>query len=130
MGTRSRSRSWFFASDPHRPHTGGIRAARGSCTDSRHGNDYHRKSGRARFARPACHGRAGMRAIIFTGPTLSAAQVPGELDAVCWPPAAQADVYRAALERPAAIGIIDGYFENVPSIWHKEILWAMSQGIH
>ena len=29
-----------------------------------------------------------------------------------------------------AIGIIDGYFENIPSVWHKEILWAMSQGIH
>ena len=29
-----------------------------------------------------------------------------------------------------AIGIIDGYFERVPSVWHKEILWAMAEGIH
>ena len=28
------------------------------------------------------------------------------------------------------IGVIDGYFEVVPTVWHKEILWAMSQGIH
>ena len=34
-----------------------------------------------------------------------------------------------ALERPVAIGLIDGYFERVPSVSHKEILWAMSQGI-
>jgi hypothetical protein len=39
-------------------------------------------------------------------------------------------VYRAALKWPSAIGIIDGYFERVPSVWHKEILWAMSQGIY
>ena len=33
-------------------------------------------------------------------------------------------------ERPRAIGIVDGYFERVPAVWHKEILWAMAQGIH
>jgi hypothetical protein len=39
-------------------------------------------------------------------------------------------VLRAALEKPAIIGIIDGYFERVPSVTHKEILWAIHQGIH
>ncbi len=67
---------------------------------------------------------------IFTGPTLSADEARAEIDAVVHPPAAQGDVYRAALERPAAIGIIDGYFEQVPSVSHKEILWAMSEGVH
>jgi hypothetical protein len=42
----------------------------------------------------------------------------------------QGDVYRAALTGPAVIGIVDGYFEVVPTVWHKEILWAMAQGIH
>jgi hypothetical protein len=28
------------------------------------------------------------------------------------------------------IGLIDGYFQEVPAVWHKEILWAMAQGIH
>ena len=55
-----------------------------------------------------------MSAVIFAGATISAADVQGILDAVCLPPAAQGDVYRAALERPVAIGIIDGYFERVP----------------
>ncbi|HSB73935.1 MAG TPA: TfuA-like protein [Candidatus Methylomirabilis sp.] len=71
-----------------------------------------------------------MIACVFTGPTLSPAEGRVELDAVYLPPAAQGDLYRAALARPQAIGIIDGYFECVPAVWHKEILWALSQGIH
>jgi hypothetical protein len=71
-----------------------------------------------------------MTLYIFTGPTLSAAEGKKLLDAVFLPPAAQGDVYRAALQKPAAIGIIDGYFERVPSVSHKEILWAMAEGVH
>jgi len=70
-----------------------------------------------------------MSAIVFVGPTLSVDEVRACLDAECRPPAAQGDVYRAALERPRAIGIIDGYFDGVPAVWHKEILWAMAEGI-
>ncbi|WP_164017880.1 TfuA-like protein [Pyxidicoccus trucidator] len=66
---------------------------------------------------------------VFAGPTLSASEGTRELDAVFLPPAAQGDVYRAALERPRAIGLIDGFFDSVPSVWHKEILWAMAEGI-
>ena len=71
-----------------------------------------------------------MTVYIFTGPTLSAEDGAAELDAIFLPPAAQGDVYRASLDSPRVIGIIDGYFERIPSVWHKEILWAMSQGIH
>lgn len=71
-----------------------------------------------------------MSIYIFTGPTLSPEDARAELDAVYLPPVAQGDVYRVAQRRPEAIGIIDGYFERVPSVWHKEILWAMAQGIH
>jgi hypothetical protein len=68
--------------------------------------------------------------VIFTGPTLPADEGRAVLDAEYLPPAAQGDVYRAALRRPQVIGIIDGYFERVPSVWHKEILWSMSRGVH
>jgi hypothetical protein len=71
-----------------------------------------------------------MKLYIFTGPTLPAAEGKQCLDAIFLPPAAQGDVYLAALEKPVAIGIIDGYFERVPSVSHKEILWAMAQGVH
>jgi hypothetical protein len=67
---------------------------------------------------------------IFLGPTLSIDEARAELDAYYLPPASQGDVYRASLHRPLAIGIIDGYFERMPAVWHKEILWAMHQGIH
>mgnify|MGYP003693740557 CR=1 FL=1 len=67
---------------------------------------------------------------IFTGPTISPAEASAELKAVYLPPAAEGDVYRVALHRPQAIGIIDGYFQSVPTVRHKEILWAMSCGIH
>jgi hypothetical protein len=67
---------------------------------------------------------------VFTGPTISPAEARAELEAVYLPPAAEGDVFRAALKRPQAIGIIDGYFQSTPSVRHKEILWAMSRGVH
>lgn len=70
-----------------------------------------------------------MTAIVFAGPTLTRAEIRDLADVDCRPPAAQGDVYKATLEKPKCIGIIDGYFNGVPSIWHKEILWAMNQGI-
>src|SRR6516165_742713 len=71
-----------------------------------------------------------MTAVIFLGPTLSVDEARQELDADYLPPAAQSDVYLAARRQPVMIGIVDGYFQRVPSVWHKEILWAMSRGIH
>jgi hypothetical protein len=70
------------------------------------------------------------KAIIFAGPSLPPAFQPDD-PALEWrPPVKQGEVYEAALSRPAIIGIIDGYFEVTPTVWHKEILWAMAQGIH
>ena len=71
-----------------------------------------------------------MTIYVFTGPTLSPVDARTELEAVYLPPVSQGDVYRIGLRRPLAIGIIDGYFERLPAVWHKEILWAMTQGIH
>jgi hypothetical protein len=39
------------------------------------------------------------------------------------------DITRAASRQPEAIVLIDGIFEDCPSVWHKEILWALSRGI-
>jgi hypothetical protein len=53
------------------------------------------------------------------------------LDGVYLPPARQGDVYRAVREhRPTVIGLIDGAFLDVPSVWHRELLWAMTAGVH
>lgn len=71
-----------------------------------------------------------MTICVFTGPSLSAKEARGILDAEYLPPVAQGDVYNAALKQPKAIAIIDGYFTNVPSVWHKEILFALWRGVH
>lgn len=70
------------------------------------------------------------RIVVFLGPTLPLPQARAILQADYRPPAAQGDVYRAARTRPLAIGLVDGVFHSVPSVWHKEILWALSQGVH
>jgi hypothetical protein len=71
-----------------------------------------------------------MNICIFTGPTLSPEEGRAELEAIYLPPVAQGDVFRLACHGPKAIGLIDGYFAHVAAVWHKEILWAMAQGIH
>ena len=70
------------------------------------------------------------RAVVFVGPTLDPAQARRWFKATYLPPAACGDLYRATRRRPWAIGLIDGFFQQRLSVWHKEILWAMQQGIH
>jgi hypothetical protein len=70
-----------------------------------------------------------MSIVVMVGPSLGRPVLGNELDAIWLPPVSQGDVYRAAREATVAIGIIDGYFECVPSVWHKEILYALSRGI-
>jgi len=73
---------------------------------------------------------ASPTAVIFAGPSLPPAFRPSDPVLEWCPPVKQGEVYEAAQNRPAIIGIIDGYFEVTPTVWHKEILWAMAQGIH
>jgi hypothetical protein len=70
-----------------------------------------------------------MTAHVFLGPTLTAEVAREHLDAVYHPPAEQGDVLRALDEGATAIGIVDGFFQFVPSIWHKEILLALERGV-
>lgn len=67
--------------------------------------------------------------IVFVGPTLPDARVFAAKDIVIRPPAIQGDLLRAVRSGASAIGIIDGNFEYVAPIWHKEILHALSHGI-
>ncbi|HRO10677.1 TfuA-like protein [Amaricoccus sp.] len=67
---------------------------------------------------------------VLLGPTLPVAEARTHLDALYLPPAEQGSVFRAVLDhRPAAIAIVDGAFAQRPAVRHKEILWAMSQGV-
>lgn len=70
-----------------------------------------------------------MKAVAFLGPSLPQSEAREITDAILLPPARRGDVVRAIAEHdPEVILIIDGYFEQVPSVWHKEILWALQQG--
>jgi hypothetical protein len=44
-------------------------------------------------------------------------------------PAARGDILQAVQDGATAIGIVDGYFGEVPSIWHKEILYALQKNV-
>jgi hypothetical protein len=67
-------------------------------------------------------------AVVFAGPTLDAATLTTVLDVRVHGPVARGDVLRAVEEGATALGLIDGYFERVPAVWHKEILWALAKG--
>jgi len=69
--------------------------------------------------------------VAFLGPSLphdvAREVLPG---VVCLPPAAMGDVLGAVNRlRPRAIGLVDGTFLSNMSVFHKEILYAMDQGV-
>ncbi|MEO8304967.1 MAG: TfuA-like protein [Betaproteobacteria bacterium] len=70
-----------------------------------------------------------MKPIVFLGPSLLHADAAAILDSEIRAPAAAGDVLAAALRRPPAIVLVDGFFERVPAVWHKEILFAIESGV-
>jgi hypothetical protein len=71
-----------------------------------------------------------MTPIIFAGPSFPPSARPAVAGLEWRPPLRRGDLYLAALQRPRLIGVVDGFLETVPAVWHKEILWALAQGIH
>ncbi len=72
-----------------------------------------------------------MTTLVFVGPTLPAAEVVRlHPAAIVMPPVAVGDVLgllrRRGLQR---LAIIDGYFERMAAVWHKELLLALERGI-
>jgi hypothetical protein len=68
--------------------------------------------------------------VIFLGPSLPITEAKDILDAIYLPPAKQSDLLSAVTTyKPDSIGLIDGVFLSLPSVWHKEILYAIAQGV-
>ncbi len=68
--------------------------------------------------------------IVFLGPSLPQVEARSLLNALYLPPAAGADLISAVDNyQPDAIALIDGVFFGSSSVWHKEILYALSRGI-
>jgi hypothetical protein len=64
-------------------------------------------------------------------PRAEAAERLAGIDAGILPPAAQGDVVSAVQQlRPRIVGLIDGAFLNVRAVWHREILFALTEGVH
>jgi hypothetical protein len=71
-----------------------------------------------------------MDVVVFLGPSLPLAEANEILPAIYLPPVAQAEFLSAVTRyRPDVIGLIDGVFSQSLSVWHKEILFALEQGI-
>ena len=73
-----------------------------------------------------------MSACIFIGPSLPQADALAIYPQCLFlPPVQHGSIYEALQRWPlSAIGVIDGYFQHRPSVWHKEILWALDQGVY
>ncbi len=66
--------------------------------------------------------------IVFAGPSLYGAQYdPG--DVLVRGPAQMGDIERAVAAGATAVGLIDGHYQQVGAVWHKEILHALASGI-
>lgn len=66
--------------------------------------------------------------VLFAGPSLFG-QDPDLAGLELRPPARQGDIHRAVIDGADAIGLVDGVFGFVPSVWHKEILFALHEGV-
>jgi hypothetical protein len=74
-----------------------------------------------------------MSVFVYLGPSLPRTEAQMCLDAVYLPPISMGDLYTlvASRARPGDhVAIVDGFFEQIPAVWHKEILYALSRGIH
>jgi hypothetical protein len=70
-----------------------------------------------------------MRPVVFAGPSIDGVD-PAELAGLeLRPPARCGDVLAATADGVRAIGLIDGVFDTVASVWHKEILYSLATGV-
>jgi hypothetical protein len=68
---------------------------------------------------------------VFLGPSLPVEEARAILgDATFLPPAQAGDVSKLTERGATVIAIVDGFFEQFPAVWHKEVLHALSRGIH
>lgn len=69
------------------------------------------------------------RPIVFLGPTLAISDASSLIDAEFRPPARRGDIYRARRDGFSTIVLIDGEFHGSPSVWQREILDSLAEGV-
>ncbi|WP_412515332.1 hypothetical protein K8Z49_24480 [Actinomadura madurae] len=74
--------------------------------------------------------RGGPGTVVFAGPSLPASTARALLPrADVRPPAALGDVQAAVRDGAGVVVLVDGFFERVPAVWHKELMFALSRGV-
>lgn len=71
----------------------------------------------------------GRKVVVFLGPSLDTDAAKEILDADYRPPASRGDIFRAVQEGAGIIGLIDGVFFQACAIAHREILYALEEGV-
>ncbi len=66
---------------------------------------------------------------VFAGPTLPGDLGRDLLKAAWLPPAECGDVWRVVRAGARIVVLIDGRYASVPAPWHKEIHWALANGV-
>jgi hypothetical protein len=69
------------------------------------------------------------KVVVFLGPSLDTETAKGILDAEYKPPATRGDIFMAVKEGARIIGLIDGVFFQACAIAHREILYALENGV-
>lgn len=69
------------------------------------------------------------KVVVFLGPSLPEAEAREILDADYRPPAKRGDLFKAAKDGAEVICLIDGVFFQDCSVAHKEVLYALDQGV-
>lgn len=70
--------------------------------------------------------------VLFVGPSLGGGLAAARNMSPCIdfrPPAVCGDILKAVEDGATAIGLVDGYFGDLPSVWHKEILYALEHDV-
>lgn len=66
--------------------------------------------------------------VVFVGPSLWGEQVQSD-GLIFRGPASAGDIAAAVREGATTVGLVDGFFGWVASTWHKELLYALSEGV-
>ena len=70
-----------------------------------------------------------MKGFVFLGPTLQRKRAQEILaSAIYLPPVNAGDILGVLKYKPSYLAVIDGNFGTKPSVWHKEILYALYSG--
>lgn len=69
-----------------------------------------------------------LKPVVFAGPSIFGLSEDETRGIDLRPPAARGDIYSTVMEGATVIGLIDGFFDSTPSVWHKECLYALHAG--